>query len=81
MRHRGTQKMTLSKYQIEKVEGSRAVAYRLIGTRGSVIRLVRNQANPELMYAINKNGAMVSLDGSEYFSDKTGMVQPVAVRF
>ena len=75
--------MTMSKqigqYQIEAVSGSRTIAYKLHGTHGGVIRLVRNQVNPELLYAINKNGNAAYVNGSALFTDKDGDLKAVTI--
>lgn len=68
-------------YRVEKVRDDKEplkVAYHLIGTRGAVYSLIRNQHHPEDMYIINSLMNVTSLKGNSLFTDKDGALVPVA---
>ena len=64
-------------YKIENLNDTRPghYGYHLIGKRGAIYGLMRNQHNPEYMFVINGNGNVCGIKGNYTFCDKNGKLE------
>lgn len=77
-----SQQSTLLGYTVEKVQSnpsrSLQLAYLLHGPRGARYGLIRNQKNPEMLFAWNdRRFGTVQVQGYSWFTDRTGTLEPV----
>jgi len=68
--------MNLTKYKITKHEKATHIFYTLTGQRGAKYDLLRNQYNPEILFAINRKNPF---DKVFYFTDKNGQLESIKV--
>jgi hypothetical protein len=66
-------------HQVVKRETSDKIPYELLGPKGAAYLLLRNEKDPHLLFAVNKNKMKTAkVYGYEWFSDATGEILPMA---
>ena len=68
------------KYTVEELTGEEShcgeFRYKVTGPR-AVYFLMRTEKDPHLMFVLNKNMKTTKIDGSGWWSDKSGHLRPV----